>query len=65
MTETPVFQMCRADKNDVWFRKAKKPDGKPYYEYIIVYADDTLCISMDPNTIFVKFEYHFLFELIV
>ena len=33
---------------DVWLRPAVKPDGTEYYEYILVYVDDVLCISHDP-----------------
>ena len=44
------FTMCRAD-NDVWMRKATKPDGTKYYEYMLVYTDDFLVISVDPKSI--------------
>ena len=44
------FEMCKAD-NDVWFRKAIKPDGTKYYEYILVYTDDFLVLSTDPHAI--------------
>jgi hypothetical protein len=30
-------------------RPAAKPDGETYYEYILVYVDDILCISYDPK----------------
>ena len=33
---------------DVWMRPAVKPDGEKYYEYMLVYVDDILCISEDP-----------------
>jgi hypothetical protein len=33
---------------DVWMRPAVKPDGFEYYEYILCYVDDVLCISHDP-----------------
>ena len=33
---------------DVWLRPATKPDGEQYYEYMLVYVDDILCISHDP-----------------
>jgi len=33
---------------DVWMRPAVRPDGQPYYEYILTYVDDILCISLDP-----------------
>jgi len=32
---------------DVWMRAAAKPDGEAYYEYILCYVDDILCISHD------------------
>ena len=33
---------------DVWMRPAVRPDGEKYYEYMLVYVDDILCISEDP-----------------
>ena len=33
---------------DVWMRAVVKPDGEKYYEYILVYVDDMLCVSYDP-----------------
>jgi hypothetical protein len=33
----------------VWIRVATKPSGKEYFEYILVYVDDILVISHDPN----------------
>jgi len=33
---------------DVWMRPAMKPDGFKYYEYILAYVDDLLCISHHP-----------------
>ena len=30
---------------DLWLRPAMKPDGFEYYEYILFYVDDVLCIS--------------------
>jgi hypothetical protein len=33
---------------DVWIRPAVKPDGFEYYEYILGYVDDVLCISHNP-----------------
>ena len=32
----------------MWQRPACKADGSEYYEYILVYVDDILCISSDP-----------------
>lgn len=38
------FKSCPADP-DVWMRPATKADGTEYYEYILLYTDDCLCIS--------------------
>ena len=42
------FTPSLADDN-VWMKKCKRPDGSTYYSYILVYVDDVLCISHDPN----------------
>jgi hypothetical protein len=34
---------------DVWMRVAVKPNGFEYYEYVLCYVDDVLCISADPR----------------
>ena len=34
---------------DVWLRPAVKSDGFEYYELILCYVDDVLCISADPT----------------
>lgn len=47
------FTSCPADP-DVWMRPAKKSDGLAYYEYILLYTDDTLCISENPEKILRK-----------
>ena len=33
---------------DVWLRKPVKYDGFQYYEMVLCYVDDVLCISDDP-----------------
>ena len=38
------FISCPADP-DVWMRPAKKADGTEYWEYILLYADNALCVS--------------------
>ena len=53
--------MCKAD-NDVWYRPALKPDGTKYYEYILVYTDDILCLSMDPKSILDYLDQRFLLK---
>ena len=32
---------------DVWYRASAKPDGERYYEYMLVYVDDLLCVGHD------------------
>jgi len=42
--KTLEFESSRADP-DVWYRLAKRADGKEYYEYVLLYTDDCLVIS--------------------
>ena len=42
------FKSSIADP-DVWMRPAVKQDGERYYEYMLCYVDDILCISQDPR----------------
>ena len=44
------FMSCPADPN-VWMRPAKKDDGMTYYEYVLLYVDDTLVISENAKRI--------------
>jgi hypothetical protein len=56
------FRACRAD-NDVWLRLAQKPDGVRYYEYyVLVYTDDILCVSCDPNAVLTNLDQYFLLK---
>ena len=48
LREDMKFFSCKADP-DVWMRKATKPDGTQYWEYILCYVDDVLCISHEPK----------------
>ena len=41
------FEETKADPN-VWRREARKGSGDIYYELLLVYVDDILCISHDP-----------------
>ena len=34
---------------DVWMRPAAKSNGEQYYKYLLVYADDILSISEEPE----------------
>ena len=38
------FKPCLADP-DVWMRRATKPEGGDYWEYVLLYTDDCLAIS--------------------
>ena len=42
------YKPTRADP-DVWIRPAVKPCGFEYYEMMLVYVDDILCISANPR----------------
>ena len=44
------FESSKADP-DVWMRPNTKPDGFQYYEYVLMYVDDTLAVSHDPKRI--------------
>lgn len=37
--------------NDVYIRKNTRNDGTPYYEMLLVYVDDCLCVSHDPEKV--------------
>jgi hypothetical protein len=52
------FSACLAD-GDVWLRPAIKPGGTQYYEYILVYVDDILAISLDPQIIMDTLSEHY------
>ena len=42
------YESCKAD-SDVWMRSSTRTDGLDYYEYILLYVDDCLCISENPK----------------
>lgn len=44
------FFSSRGDP-DVWMRPAMKENGDKYYEYVLCYVDDILCISAKPKAI--------------
>ena len=44
------FTSCYVDP-DVWLRPQTKQSGKEYYEYVLIYVDDILCFSHDPQSI--------------
>jgi hypothetical protein len=44
------FTSCKADA-DVWMRPATRTDGTEYYEYVLLYVDDCLVVSENPEAI--------------
>ena len=44
------FKSCPADP-DVWMRPAKHSDGREYYEYVLLYTDDTMVISENAESV--------------
>jgi Reverse transcriptase (RNA-dependent DNA polymerase) len=44
------FKGCLADP-ELWLRLACKPDGTQYYEYVLIYVDDILVVSHDPEAV--------------
>ena len=44
------FESCKADP-DIWMRPAQKDDGSHYWEYVLLYVDDALCISCDAENV--------------
>ena len=44
------FSSCLADP-DVWMRKSATASGEEHWEYVLLYVDDALCISSNPETV--------------
>ena len=47
------FKPCRGDQ-DLWMRPAVDKNGNEYWEYVCLYTDDALVISVDPEHIIRK-----------
>ena len=39
---------CKADP-DTWIKKSKRADNSDYWEYVLLFIDDCICISTDPE----------------
>ena len=53
------YKSCLADP-DVWLRPAvRKTNGVRYYEYVLIYVDDILCMSHDPKALMQKLDKYF------
>lgn len=55
------FSPSHADP-DVWLRPGTKADGEEYYEYVLVYVDDILAISVNPKKIMNDIQSKFKFK---
>ena len=44
------FKSCKAD-SEIWMRPAQKEDGTDYWEYVLLYVDDALCISCNGRNV--------------
>ena len=44
------FKPCRAD-GEIWMRPATKATGEEYWEYVLLYVDDVLCVSMNGTSV--------------
>eukprot|EP00978_Attheya_sp_CCMP212_P034976 scaffold149828_cov60-Attheya_sp.AAC.1 len=55
------FKSSYADP-DVWLRAATKTDGEEYYEYMLMYVDNILALSIDPRVILVDIQTSFKFK---
>jgi Reverse transcriptase (RNA-dependent DNA polymerase) len=55
------FKFCVAD-NDVWLRGIDSKSQGKLYEYVLVYTDDILCISLDPANVLNCINQHYLLK---
>jgi hypothetical protein len=55
------FRSCIAD-NDVWMRGIESKGKGKLYEYVLVYTDDLLCISLKPQDILNSLDQHYLLK---
>ena len=52
------FEPCQADP-DLWMRIARDNSGREYYEYMLLYVDDCLVVSHQPDTVLNKLGKYF------
>jgi hypothetical protein len=52
------YMPCRADP-DLWIKKAVKGNGEHYYEYVLLYVDDCLCVSEHPREVIMRIDKYF------
>ena len=56
--EFPNYEPCFADP-DLWMRDAMHSNGDDYYEYVLLYTDDTLVVSEHPKECLLEIEEYF------
>ena len=47
---------------DVWMRAAIKPDGEEYYEYVLCYVDNIMCLSVKAMEVMKQLQGKFKFK---
>ena len=52
------YESCKSDP-DLWMRDGVKGDGTRYYEYILLYVDDVLCVSEFPKEALKQLNHYF------
>lgn len=52
------YESCLADP-DLWMRKGVNKEGKDYYEYMLLYVDDCLCVSSEPRAALEEIDKYF------
>lgn len=52
------YTSCKADA-DLWMKPQIRPDGFKYYAYMLIYVDDCLAISHDPDTMLRELDKYF------
>ena len=52
------YRSCLGDP-DVWLREAVMDDGTKYYEYVLLYVDDTLYLSEHPKEALLELNKYF------
>ena len=55
------YQSCLADP-DLWMRRAVKDNGDDYWEYMLLYVDDALCISEHPKEALMEIDKYFMMK---
>jgi hypothetical protein len=55
------YKSCLAD-SDVWMRARTRDDGYKFYEYVLIFVDDILCISDNPQESLKRIDKYFLMK---